>query len=105
MNSEIKEIKEKISRKLKEIRGKKNMVKGSINKIYTKCGNPNCKCAKGFKHEEYRLTYKGNNNVSKTVYLNKSKIKRGQKMIDNYREVKNLFNEIIDLNIKLIKLT
>ncbi|MEA1884658.1 MAG: DUF6788 family protein [Thermotogota bacterium] len=105
MNSEIKEINEEISNKLKEVRKRKNMVKGSINKIYTKCGNPNCKCAKGLKHEEYRLTYKGVNRVSKTVYLSKNKIKRVQKMINNYREVRNLFNEIIDLNIKLIKLT
>lgn len=105
MNSEVEEINKEISSKLKEIRKKKNILKGSVNKVYTKCGNPNCKCAKGFKHEEYRLTYKGENNKTKIVYLNKAKIKKVQKMIDNGKDVRKLMNEIIELNIRLIKLS
>jgi len=104
MQEDVKRISEEINLKLKEIRKRKNMVKGSINKVYTKCGNPNCKCTKGERHEEYRLTYKGANNVSKTVYLSKSKIKKVQKLVDNYKEAKLLFNEILELNVKLIKL-
>jgi len=104
MNDEIKKITEKINAKLKEIRKRKNMLKGSINKVYTKCGNANCKCARGFKHEEYRITKKGPNNKTKTVYLPKDNIKKTQKMIENYREAKIFFNEIIELNFELIKL-
>lgn len=105
MNDEIKEINKKISSILTEIRKRKTMVRGTINKIYAKCGNPNCKCAKGFRHEEYRLTYKGENNKTKIVYLNKGKVKKVQKMIDNGKEVRRLMNEVIELNIKLIKLS
>lgn len=103
MQCEIKKLLKEINLKLKEIKKRKNMVKGSINKIYAKCGNPNCKCTRGEGHEEYRLTYKGENNISKTVYLNKGKVKKVQKMVNNYKEAKLLFNEILELNIKLIK--
>jgi hypothetical protein len=104
MQEDVKKITEEISLKLKEIKKRKNMVRGSINKIYKRCGNMNCKCAKGEKHEEYRLTYKGSDQISKTVYLSKNKIKKVQKMVDNYKEAKLLFNEILELNVKLIKL-
>lgn len=105
MQEEIKKITEEINLKLKEIKKRKNMVKGSINKIYKKCGNLNCRCVDGEKHEEYRLTYKGADKVSKTVYLSKGKIKKVQRMVDNYKEAKLLFNEILELNVKLIKLS
>lgn len=104
MNSDIKKINEEINEKLKEIRKRKNMIKGSINMVYTKCGNPNCKCARGFKHQEYRLTYKDGNNITKTVYLSKRKINKIKKRIDNYKMAKKLFNDIIGLNLKLIKI-
>lgn len=104
MQDEIRNILNEINQNLKEIRKRKNMVKGTINKIYTKCGNPNCKCAKGEKHEENRLTYKDSDNISKTVYLSKGKIKKVQKMVSNYKEARLLLNEILELNVKLIKL-
>lgn len=103
MNSDIKKIKDEINEKLKEVRIRKNMIKGSINMVYTKCGNPNCKCAHGLKHQEYRLTYKGENNITKIVYLSKTKINKVQKMIDNYKIAKKIFNDIIELNINLLK--
>lgn len=104
MQEEISRISTKINENLKGIRKRKNMVKGTINKIYTKCGNQNCKCARGERHEEYRLTYKGYNHISKTVYLSKGKIKKVQQMVKNYKEAKLLFNEILELNTNLIRL-
>ena len=104
MESEAQKILKEISFKVSEIRKRKCMVKGTINKIYTKCGNPNCKCARGEKHGEHRLTYKGKDAISKTVYLNRSKIEKVEKMIKNYQEVKLLLNEILELNVKLIKM-
>ncbi len=105
MQDETKKISEQINYKLKEIKKHRYMLKGSINKVYTKCGNLNCKCTRGEKHEEYRLTYKGANNISKTIYLSKNKITKVKKMVESYQAAKVLFNEILELNVKLFKIS
>ncbi len=97
-------IQTKIAEKMKQLTTFKKMVKGTVNKVYTKCGNPNCKCAKGEKHQAFQLTYKAENNLTKTVYLNKNKVKLTLIRIENYKLARKIFNEIIELNVKLLKI-
>ena len=96
-------IQAEISVKMKQMGKLKKIVKGTVNKIYTKCGNPNCKCAKGERHPAFQLTYKAENNLTKTVYLNKNKVSMALERIENYKLARELFNEIVELNIKLLK--
>lgn len=51
------------------------LLDGSLVTIARKCGNPNCKCAQGEKHEGLYLTYKGQRKEpgkpakTKTLYI------------------------------------
>ena len=103
MQQEKQIIKAEIAVKMKQMAKLKKIVKGTVNKVYTKCGNPNCKCTKGERHPAFQLTYKAENNLTKTVYLNKNKVSMALERIENYKLARELFNEIVELNIKLLK--
>lgn len=94
----------KIGKEAKNLSQYQRMVKGIVYKVYRKCGKANCKCAKGERHEGYQLNYKGEGNITKTVYVKKEKAKYIQKLISNYKKAKKVFNKIIDFNIELIKI-
>ena len=96
-------IVKKIEKEMKNLLLKKRMVKGTVYKVYRKCGYKNCKCARGERHEGYQLNYKGSKNITKTVYVKKEKVPEVKKLIENYREAKKIFNNIVELNIQLLK--
>ena len=96
-------IQAEIAVKMKQLTKLKKIVKGTVNKVYTKCGNSNCKCAKGEKHPAFQLTYKAENNLTKTIYLSKNKVNMTLERIENYKLARKLFNEIVELNIELLK--
>lgn len=96
-------IMKKINAEMQKISTKKMMVKGTVYKVYRKCGYKNCKCAKGERHEGYQLNYKGENNITKTVYVKKKDVPEVKKLIKNYRGAKKKFNNIVELNIQLLR--
>ena len=51
----------------------------------------------------YLLTYKGEGNKTKSVYIKMKLVKQVQAMIQNYRKLKKSTNKLIDLNVKLFK--
>ena len=104
MQQEKQIIQAEITEKMNQLTKLKKMVKGTVNKVYTKCRNQNCKCTKGEKHPAFQLTYKAENNLTKTVYLNKNKVDLALKRIENYKLARKLFNEIIELNVNLLKI-
>ena len=94
----------KIEKEARNFSQRRIMVKGTVYKVYRRCGNKNCKCAKGERHEGYQLNYKGKDNITKTIYVRKEKVKDIKKLILNYRKAKKSFNKIIDLNFELLKI-
>lgn len=53
---------------LKKLAKSKPFVDGSIVKVRRKCGNKNCRCTRGQKHESFYLMYKVKG-VTKAVYI------------------------------------
>ena len=50
LRSKIESLDKERRRLLRELMRPEEMVAGSIYETYKKCGNPNCRCAKGIKH-------------------------------------------------------
>jgi hypothetical protein len=73
------------------------MIKGSLYKLYRKCGNPNCKCARGEKHEgNYISTSK--DGETRLTYVRKRDIVQVVKQTGNYREYQKGMAEIRKIN-------
>ena len=99
MLNEKEKIESKIEKALKCLATSGEMLKGSINKVVLgemKKG--------GGKRESYLLTYKGEGNKTKTVYIGKDRLVKVEKMIKNYQKAKQLLEEIVEMNVKLFKM-
>lgn len=78
----------------------RKMIKGSMYTVYRKCGNPNCKCARGEKHEGKYISI---NKEGKThmTYVRKKDIVRVEKETENYKEYQNQLSRIKKINEKI----
>lgn len=74
------------------------LLKGTVNKIYTRCGKPNCWCAAGpGGHAHIRISWNQN---SKTVTrkIPADKLSRVRNLTDNYRHFRSLRRQLSELN-------
>lgn len=62
------------------------MVDGSIYTVYKKCGNKNCRCAKGKLHGPFKYLSKKVDGVTKTVFVRKSDEANVEIKATNYRK-------------------
>jgi hypothetical protein len=51
----------------------------------------------------YLLTYKGEGNRTKSIYIKQNQVKEVKAMIQNYRKLKTTVNTLIELNVSLFK--
>ena len=89
---------ERLFRELLEVRP---ILKGTVNKIYTRCGKPNCWCADSSRgHAHIRITWNQN---SKTITrkIPADKLSRVRKLTDNYRHFRSLRRQLSELNIQI----
>jgi hypothetical protein len=99
--------KEKIKRRLKYLEQKMSQVghvmRGTVVNVSTKCGNPNCKCAKGEKHlQEYFSLNKDKKTI--WVFLGRHRAEKAKTYIDNYKKTIDLMEEMTILNLRLLKM-
>ena len=63
-----------------------DMVDGSIYTVYKKCGNKNCRCAKGKLHGPFKYLSKKVDGVTKTVFVRKADEANVEIKATNYRK-------------------
>jgi len=85
-------IEKKIDRELLKLQNFRRMLKGSLNKVAVKS------------KVIYQLTYKGEKNMTKTIYVCRQNLAETKKMIENYQNAKETLNKILELNVELFKL-
>ena len=87
----------------------KEMVSGSIYSAYKKCGNKNCRCAKGSLHGPFNYLSKKVNGVTVLTFIRRADEDRITSKAENYRKYTkamarlNKLNSRIYDNIKKIK--
>ena len=80
----------------------RNFLKGSLLETLTRCGNPNCRCARGQRHEVLHLSY-STKGKTKRVYIPRSQAKTVKARIKNRKKILDLLEKILDLNLQLLK--
>ena len=90
----------KIDKLMDTLLTKSRMLKGSIYTVSRKRKNSQGNIVN---YEGYQLTYKSENNVTKTVYVKKEYLKNVKKLILNYSNARKILEKIIFLNIQLFK--
>ena len=69
-----------------------------------RCGNPRCRCASGEGHQSWRLTYKGKNQKTVSVYVLVGMLKEVRQWVQNHRAFKKLAWEISDAQLARVRL-
>jgi hypothetical protein len=87
---------------LKKLENIAPFVDGSIVTVRRRCGNKNCKCYQGDKHESLYLQYKVAG-VTKAVYIPVDMEKEVKKWSEEYRKLKETVKEISRINKSIIK--
>jgi hypothetical protein len=77
------------------------LVTGSLVKIHRKCGNKNCRCAKGEGHPAHILTMtvKGK---TKSVYVPVDLVHEVREWTQNHKALKAMIREVSDLSLAII---
>jgi hypothetical protein len=88
--------------RLKDINNIGPFIAGSMVKIAHTCGNPNCKCARGDKHENYYLTWKVKQKT-RTKYIPVDMEGEVRNWTEQYKRLKKLIAEVTELQRKIIK--
>jgi len=64
----------------------RDMIEGSIYTVYKKCGNKNCRCAKGKLHGPFNYLSKKIDGVTKLTFVRRADQDDVEKMAINYRK-------------------
>ena len=88
--------------KLKELARTGPLIQGSLARIGVVCGNPNCKCARGEKHEGHILTKKVRGKT-KSLYVPVDMVETVRQWVEEHRRVKRLLREVAELNEKIVR--
>jgi len=88
--------------RLKELAGIGPVLEGSLARIGVRCGNPNCRCARGEKHPAYQVTKKVRG-TTKTLYIPVDLVEEVRTWVREHRHAKQLLKEISTLSEKIVR--
>lgn len=76
-------------------------IRGTLVLMKRVCGNKKCRCARGQKHQSWYISQscKG---ITRMIYVPRQSEAKVKESIQNYRSIKNLLNEISEINLKLL---
>ena len=82
----------------------RNMMKGSITAVCSRCNRANCTCKNKLNRKAYRLTFKDKNQKTQILYVPKKRLDEVKRMLKNYSKSWAIIDQLIYINIKLFKL-
>jgi hypothetical protein len=80
------------------------LVAGTLSCVRHRCGHPRCRCAAGEGHPSWRLTFKGENQKTVSVYVPVGMLQEVREWLKNYRECKRLVAAISDAQLARVRL-
>jgi hypothetical protein len=78
------------------------LIVGSLARVGVRCGNPNCRCARGERHTAYVLTSKVRGKT-KTVHVPAGMVEEVRAWVEEHRRLKRLVKEISALSEELVR--
>jgi len=105
---DISKIKKKIrflerqrQKKLTYLLNPKDMIAGSIYETYKKCGNKNCRCAKGDLHGPFFYLSRKEDGVTKLTFVRRADEDIIEEKAKNYRKYTKAVASLSKLNLKI----
>lgn len=89
--------------RIKKIALAKPFIAGSLAKVAVKCGNPNCRCASGERHEAWILTRK-EKGKSVTVHVPRDMVEEVSEWVVEHKRLKKLMKEASELGERMIRI-
>jgi hypothetical protein len=98
----IQELKNRKTEILNSFPAMDQVIRGSLITRYIKCGNANCRCAKGTGHMSFYLSsfYKGHTSMNYVPKALEPSIREG---IESFRLLEELLSELAELNLELFR--
>lgn len=95
---QLESIAKNIARTLTTLASTRAVLKGSVSKVTLAK-----KTRTRSDRVTYLLTYKGQGNITKSLYIRKDQVAEVKQMIRNYRKLRASVSRLLDLNVKLFK--
>jgi hypothetical protein len=89
---------------LRKINDCSKFLRGSITSVCSTCNRANCICTSRPTGRAYRLTYKDKQQKTRTVYIAHAQLSEARKMLANYSEIRELMDELFEINIAILKM-
>ena len=88
---------------LRKIEHCSDFLRGSIASVCSTCNRVNCICNGKATGPAFRLTYKNADQKTRTVYIPKAQLPKAKKMLSNYKEMRKLTEQLLEMNIAIFK--
>lgn len=88
--------------KLKKLADTGPVLDGSLAQIAVRCGNPNCRCARGQKHRSHILK-RDVRGKTQSLYVPLDMLEDVRRWVKEYRRVRALLRDISELNREIIR--
>ena len=88
--------------RLKELAGIGPVLEGSLARIGVRCGNPNCRCARGEKHTSHILKRQVQGRTQ-SLYVPVDLVEEARRWVDEYRRARRLLSEVSELNRTILR--
>ena len=88
--------------KLKQLAACRPFVAASLCQVRRRCGNPNCKCARGELHRAHVLTRKVRGRTE-TVHVPKHLLGKVKQWVQEYKRIKRLIRETSDVSLEILR--
>ena len=88
---------------LKKFEQYSEFARGSVTSVCSTCNRAHCICEQKTPLRAYRLTYKDNQQKTRTVYIPKAGLPRIRQLVDNYAKSRDIIEQLVETNIELFK--
>ena len=97
---------EKLKRRRKTLEKKMGalgpLMRGSVVELAMRCGNPNCRCARGERHKKHHFSM-SKKGKTKMIYLGKTREPTARQYSENYKTLLEIVEEMTMINMELLK--
>ena len=102
MQKNIRSYQREVAARLKKLAQLGPFIDGSLVVIRRRCGNPNCRCARGHKHPAHYLTRKVGNKT-RSLYIPVDLLEDVRTWHKEYRKLKKLAAEICERQREVVR--
>ena len=99
----LRELEREVEELGAELRGLGPVMRGSVVELETKCGNKNCKCAKGEPHRQAYFSAKVEGKT-RLVFLGRRRLPEAELYVGNHRRMQEIVERMTLAYMELLKL-